>query len=47
MKIRFKYKGLPKRDRKDLVVYNLQNKNYEFLKILSNPIIQKVCKYFK
>lgn len=45
-KIEFKYKGLPKRDKKDLIVYNLQNKNYEFLRILSNPIIQKVCKYF-
>ena len=45
-KIEFKYKGLPKRDKKDLIVYNLQNKNYEFLRILSNPIIQRVCKYF-
>ena len=45
-KLKFKYKGLPKRDSKDLIVYNLQNKNYEFLKLLSNPIIQKICKYF-
>ena len=37
---------MPKRDSKDLIVYNLQNKNYEFLKLLSNPIIQKICKYF-
>ena len=45
-KINFKYKGLPSRDKNDLIVYNLQNKNYEFIKVLSNPKIVKICKHF-
>ena len=45
-KIKFKYRGLPARDKNDRIIYNLQNKNYEFVKILSNKKVVEICKYF-
>ena len=45
-KQKINFKGLPKRDGKDKIIYNLQNKDIKFIKLLSSPIIKKVCKYF-
>lgn len=40
------YKGVPKRDSKDKIIYNLQNKDYEFIKLISNKKILEIAKYF-
>jgi hypothetical protein len=40
------FKGLPKRDKKDKIIYNLQNKDLNFVKLLNSPDIFRVCKYF-
>ena len=36
------FKGLPKRDRKDLRVYNLPNKDKFFIDLISNSQIEKI-----
>ena len=41
-----KYNGIPSRDNKDKILYNLQNKDYSFIKILTNKKILKIAKYF-
>jgi hypothetical protein len=41
-----KFKGTPNRDKNDKIIYNLQNKDYRFIKILSKKIIIKILKYF-
>ena len=41
-----KYNGIPSRDNKDKILYNLQNKDYRFIKILTNKKILKIAKYF-
>jgi len=41
-----KFKGLPKRNSHAGVVYNLQNKNLHFIRLLQKPIIVNICKYF-
>ena len=41
-----KYKGIPKRDSNDKILYNLQNKDYSFIKILNNKKILKIAKHF-
>ncbi len=41
-----KYLGLPKRDKSDKILYNLQNKNYEFVKLITNKYILNLAKYF-
>ena len=38
------FKGLPKRDRKDLRVYNLPNKDKFFIDLISNSQIEKILK---
>ena len=38
------FKGLPKRDRKDLRVYNLPNKNKAFIDLITNSQIEKILK---
>lgn len=40
------FKGLPQRDKKDKIIYNLQNKDVKFVKLLSSPDIVEVCKHF-
>ena len=46
IKQKINFKGLPKRDKQDKIIYNLQNKDLKFIKLLSSPIIKKVCKFF-
>lgn len=41
-----KLKGLPKRDKNDKMVYNLQNKNLFFIKILSKKTVLDIGMYF-
>jgi len=41
-----KYNGVPPRDSRDKILYNLQNKDYKFIKILTNKKILKIAKYF-
>jgi ectoine hydroxylase-related dioxygenase (phytanoyl-CoA dioxygenase family) len=41
-----KFKGLPKRDKNDKMVYNLQNKNIFFIKILSKKAVLDVGMHF-
>lgn len=41
-----KYNGIPSRDNKDKILYNLQNKDYKFINILTNKKILKIAKYF-
>ena len=41
-----KFKGTPNRDKNDKIIYNLQNKDYRFIKILSKKNIIKIAKYF-
>ena len=41
-----KYNGVPSRDEKDKILYNLQNKDYKFIKILTNKKILEIAKYF-
>tara|TARA_B100001093_G_C26798135_1_gene1002118 strand:+ start:130 stop:957 length:828 start_codon:yes stop_codon:yes gene_type:complete len=41
-----KYNGIPPRDNRDKILYNLQNKDYKFIKILTNKKILKIAKYF-
>ena len=41
-----KFKGLPKRDENDKIIYNLQNKDIKFINLLSSPEIKNICKYF-
>jgi ectoine hydroxylase-related dioxygenase (phytanoyl-CoA dioxygenase family) len=43
---KIKYRGVPKRDNEDKILYNLQNKDYVFIKILSDKRIIKIAKYF-
>lgn len=40
------YNGVPPRDNRDKILYNLQNKDYEFIKILTIKKILKIAKYF-
>ena len=40
------YKGVPKRDSEDKIIYNLQNKDYEFIKLISKKKILDIAKYF-
>jgi len=40
------YKGIPARDSRDKILYNLQNKDYHFIKLLNNKNILKIAKYF-
>jgi ectoine hydroxylase-related dioxygenase (phytanoyl-CoA dioxygenase family) len=40
------YKGVPKRDSEDKILYNLQNKDYLFIKILNNKKVINIAKYF-
>ena len=40
------YKGVPSRDSEDKILYNLQNKDYFFIKLLNNKRILKIAKYF-
>ena len=41
-----KYKGLPARDSGDKIIYNLQNKDIDFIKLLGAKEIQNICKHF-
>tara|TARA_B100000963_G_scaffold362055_1_gene402821 strand:- start:7676 stop:8452 length:777 start_codon:yes stop_codon:yes gene_type:complete len=41
-----RHKGVPKRDSSDKILYNLQNKDYEFIKTLSKSSVVKIAKYF-
>ena len=41
-----KYEGVPKRDDKDKILYNLQNKNLKFIKLITNKKILNIAKYF-
>ena len=41
-----KYNGVPKRDKDDKIIYNLQNKNYEFIKIITRRHLLNIAKYF-
>lgn len=41
-----KYNGIPSRDSRDKILYNLQNKDYKFIKILTNKKVLKIAKYF-
>ena len=41
-----KLKGLPKRDKNDKMVYNLQNKNLFFIKILSKKTVLDIGMFF-
>ena len=41
-----KYQGVPVRDSDDKILYNLQNKDYNFIKILSDKSIVEIAKYF-
>ena len=41
-----KYNGTPKRDNEDKILYNLQNKDYDFIKILTHKKITEIAKYF-
>lgn len=41
-----KYLGTPNRDKKDKILYNLQNKNYEFIKLITDKHIINLAKYF-
>ena len=41
-----KYNGTPKRDYEDKILYNLQNKDYDFIKILTHKKITEIAKYF-
>ncbi len=45
-KKKIKYKGVPKRDIKDKIIYNLQNKDFNFIKLLSKKKVVKIAKYF-
>ena len=40
------YKGVPARDSEDKIVYNLQNKNYLFIELISNNFIIEIGKHF-
>lgn len=40
------YRGLPSRDKNDQIIYNLQNKDIYFIKILQKPMIVDICKNF-
>ena len=40
------YKGVPKRDKYDKIVYNLQNKDYFFIRVLSKKIVLNIAKHF-
>jgi hypothetical protein len=41
-----KYSGVPVRDARDGIVYNLQNKDVAFIRILSNPAIRNILMTF-
>ena len=43
---KIKYKGIPTRDKKDKILYNLQNKDYLFIKLLNDKKIIEIAKYF-
>ena len=43
---KLKYKGVPSRDSEDKILYNLQNKDYLFIKTLNNKKIIKIAKHF-
>lgn len=40
------YKGIPARDDEDKILYNLQNKDYEFIKTLNHKTVTTIAKYF-
>jgi hypothetical protein len=46
IKKNIKYNGIPSRDNKDKILYNLQNKDFKFINILTNKKILKIAKYF-
>ena len=41
-----KYKGIPSRDINDKILYNLQNKDYNFIKVLSDRRVVFIAKHF-
>jgi hypothetical protein len=41
-----KIKGVPERDKNDKIVYNLQNKNFFFIKILSKKTVLDISMHF-
>ena len=41
-----KYFGIPERDKNDKILYNLQNKSFEFIKLITNKYILNLAKYF-
>lgn len=41
-----RYRGTPKRDERDKILYNLQNKSFEFIKLITNKRILNIAKYF-
>ena len=41
-----KYLGVPDRDKNDKILYNLQNKNFEFIDLITNKSILNLAKYF-
>ena len=41
-----KYKGVPLRDSNDKILYNLQNKDYNFIRILSDSRVISIAKHF-
>jgi len=43
---KLKYKGVPVRDSEDKILYNLQNKDYLFIKTLNNKNVVKIAKHF-
>lgn len=42
--VKKKYIGLPARDKNDKILYNLQNKDKYFIKILQKPLIKNICR---
>lgn len=40
------YSGVPERNITDKTLYNLQNKDYEFIKLITSPKVVKIAKYF-
>ncbi len=41
-----KYRGVPNRDDEDKILYNLQNKDLKFIKLITNKKILNIAKYF-
>ena len=45
-KKKINYKGVPKRDLSDKIIYNLQNKNFDFIKLITKKKIIHIAKFF-